>query len=550
MSKLRNRWAGLVVASLAISLIIIDGTILNTIFPSIINSLNLNSTDVQWTQESYVVVFASLLLVWGSLADRFGRRFILLLGLGVFIAASVRAGFAPDATTLVVARAFQGLGGAMVLPTTLSLVNANFSGKERGIAFAVWGSTIGGMVAVGPVLGGWLATHLSWNWAFLVNVPIGLLLIFGILIFIPESKDFEEKRSIDFGGAAVSAIFFGALVFTLIEGRLYGWIMASQTHVFRIGDFTWPITGFSVVAISIVVTLISGAAFVLIERNRAKLDKHVILDFALLKIGSFRNGSIAALIVSMGEFGLIFVIPLWLQNLLGLSPISTGLALLWLAGGSFLAAIVAGLISNRFKPMAMVQLGLILEVIGVIGIAVFASNAGGWTTIAAPLLVYGIGVGLATAQLTNVIMVDIPEAKVGQASGMQSSARQIGSALGIAVLGSIFFGGIQSSIESRVFHAPSLSSIAETPRMSFAQYPSILTSETSGAILSQLDALLVKQNVPTEIAVDVKKASMAGFEDGVRGTAGWAALFLGLGLLSTLNLTRRRKVEQVIDSEI
>jgi MFS family permease len=146
MSQVRNRWIGLVFIAMGISLVIIDGTIVNTIFPSIIDALKLTSTQVQWVQESYVLVFASLLLVWGSLADRVGRKLVLIVGIAIFVASSVWAGYSTDASSMIAARVLQGIGGSMVLPTTLSLVNANFQGKERGIAFAVWGATIGGMV--------------------------------------------------------------------------------------------------------------------------------------------------------------------------------------------------------------------------------------------------------------------------------------------------------------------------------------------------------------------------------------------------------------------
>ena len=252
MPKTRNRWIGLVFISMAISLVIIDGTIVNTIFPDIINDLMLTSSQVQWVQESYVLVFASLLLIWGSLADRIGRRRLLVIGLVIFTGASIWAGFSTDATTMILARIVQGIGGAMVLPTTLSLVNANFHGKDRGIAFAIWGSTIGGMVAIGPVLGGWLATDFSWRWAFNINAPLGLIVVIGLLIWVAESKQEQRSGGIDIVGAVLSFFMFMTLVFGLIEGRVYGWWQASEKNVFSIGDFSWPTTGISIIPISLI----------------------------------------------------------------------------------------------------------------------------------------------------------------------------------------------------------------------------------------------------------------------------------------------------------
>ncbi len=542
MQNTRNRWIGLVFISLAISLVIIDGTIVNTIFPSIIEDLGLTSTEVQWVQESYVLVFASLLLVWGSLADRIGRRKVLVIGLVTFVLASVWAGFSQDAAQMIMARVAQGVGGAMVLPTTLSLVNANFQGRERGIAFAVWGSTIGGMVAVGPVLGGWLATDFDWRWAFNINLPLGLLVIAGLLYWIGESKQEHREGGIDYVGAGISVVMFATLVFGLIEGRVYGWWQASTTNVFTIGDFSWPTEGLSIIPVSLGISLVFFVLFALWEKARERAHKNVLLDLDLFKIGSFRNGSIAALIISMGEFGLLFAIPLWLQNVLGLSAISSGLVLLWLAGGSFLASGIGGAMSGKLSATNAVRIGVALELIGIAGIALFGTIEGGWLSVAAWLMIYGMGIGLATAQLTGVIMVDVPNEKIGQASGSQSTVRQIGSALGIAVLGTILFTSTQVASEQNLREVPLIASIDAAAQTELVEELTDQVVDSAGAALPYVEAGMIQAGLPPQAAADIQAAANQGFTTGVQAT-GWAAAgFMALGFASTFAMgTKRRK---------
>ncbi len=551
MTKTRNRWIGLVFISMAISLVIIDGTIVNTIFPAIIKDLALTSTEVQWVQESYVLVFASMLLVWGSIADRFGRRRMLIIGLVIFVLASVWAGVTDSAEAMILARIVQGLGGAMVLPTTLSLVNANFQGKERGIAFAVWGATIGGMVAVGPVLGGWLTTVEwkfdigsvvveTWRWAFAINLPLGVIVVAGLLYFINESKQEQRAGGIDLVGAVISVFMFGTLVFALIEGRVYGWWQQTD-NVFSIGSFTWPTNTVSVIPFSLALSIIFFVLFVFWERAREKANKNVLLDLRLFNVASFRNGSIAALIISMGEFGLLFAIPLWLQNVDGLNALSSGLVLLWLAGGAFLASAVGGAMSGKVTAVTAVRIGVALELVGVLGIAMAASTMTGWQGIAGYLFVYGLGVGLATAQLTGVIMVDVPMDKIGQASGSQSTVRQIGSALGIAVLGTTLFTSTQAATANNISELSAFQGVPTAQVELASQNIADSVVESAGAIIPVLDDIYMAQGMPENLATDFKMAAENGFTEGVK-TTGWvAAGFLALGLLSTFNLSSRRK---------
>ena len=551
MTKTRNRWLGLLFISMAISLVIIDGTIVNTIFPAIIKDLSLTSTEIQWVQESYILVFASMLLVWGSIADRFGRRRMLILGLTIFIFASVWAGITDSAEAMILARVVQGLGGAMVLPTTLSLVNANFQGKDRGIAFAVWGATIGGMVAVGPVVGGWLTTVdwrveigavlvETWRWAFAVNLPLGILVIAGLLIFVTESKQAQRAGGIDFVGAFISVIMFGTLVFALIEGRIYGWWQQTD-KVFSLGNFVWPENTISVIPVALAISTIFFVLFVFWEKAREKANKNVLLDLQLFRIASFRNGSIAALIISMGEFGLLFAIPLWLQNVDGLNALSSGLVLLWLAGGAFLASAIGGALSGKVSAVTAVRIGVALELVGVAGIAMAASAMDGWQGIAGYLFIYGLGVGLATAQLTGVIMVDVPMDNIGQASGSQSTVRQIGSALGIAVLGTTLFTSTQLATAENISSLSAFQGVPAAQVEIASQNIADSVVESAGAIIPVLDDIYMAQGMPENLATDFKMAAENGFTEGVK-TTGWvAAAFLAVGLVSTFNLSSRRK---------
>jgi len=513
----RARWIGLLFISIAVALIIVDSTIINVAIPSIVADLDITSTQVQWVQESYTLVFAALLLVFGALADRYGRRRILLTGVVVFASASVLAAFASSGDLLIGSRVIQGVGGAMVLPTTLSIINATFRGRDRAIAFAIWGSTIGGMVAVGPLLGGWLTTYYSWRWAFGINVPLGIIIIVGVLLYVIESKDAGEPQRIDVVGAILSVVTSASLVFGLIEGRTFGWWTTNDAPT--IGTWTWPFD-LSPIPLVFLVTIVSGIAFVRWGIRRQRAGQSTLLAFGLFRIASFRNGNIAALIVSLGEFGIILSLPLWLQNVLGYTALQTGFVLLALAIGSFVASGVAGAFGNRVSPETIVRVGLIAEIVGVVGLGVAISPEATWLSIVPFLFVYGLGVGLATAQLTSVVLKDVPAAHSGQGSGTSSTARQIGSALGIAVLGTVLFTSVGTSLDAK---------LSDLPAESRSQIVATVV-DSAGAAIPSLDAQ----------GADIADAARAAFSEGTRYSAFAAAGFLVVGLLATLRLSARR----------
>ena len=511
MASDRRRWIGLVVISVAVALIIVDSTIVNVAIPSVIHDLSITSTQVQWVQESYTLVFAALLLVFGTLADRFGRRRLLLIGVTIFALASVAAALAPNGELLIGSRVVQGIGGAMILPTTLSLINATFRGRERGIAFAVWGSTIGGMAAVGPLLGGWLTTYFSWRWAFGINLPLGVLIVIGALVFVTPSKSTEAVR-VDLIGAALSVVLFGSLVFGLIEGRTYGWWFSDTPPSFWTFDI-------SPIPFAFLLSIIAATLFIARGLRRARQGKSTMIAFGLFRIASFRNGNIAAMIVSLGEFGIILSLPLWLQNVLGYDALQTGFVLLALAGGSFMASGFAGAFGSRFAPVWVVRVGIAAEVVGLLIIALVISTGTPWYAIAGGLLVYGFGVGLATAQLTGVVLADVPVEQSGQASGTQSTSRQVGSALGIAILGTILFSALGGQLAAKLPDS--------IPADTRDQIVSAVV-DSAGSAISGLEA----QNP------DAAALAKQAFSEATQASAFSAAGFLALGLLATISLGR------------
>ncbi|WP_438853292.1 DHA2 family efflux MFS transporter permease subunit [Agromyces sp. M3QZ16-3] len=520
----RERWIGLVVISVAVALIIVDSTIVNVAIPAIVDDIGISSTEVQWVQESYTLVFAAFLLLFGALADRYGRRLVLVLGIAVFAASSIAAALADSGSALILARLVQGLGGAAILPTTLSLINANFQGRERGIAFAVWGSTIGGMAAVGPLLGGWLTTEFSWRWAFGINIPLGVVIIIGVLLFVPESRA-EHDRPIDWVGALISVVASGSIVFGLIEGRTYGWWNVDQPPT--IGDWTWP-WELSPIPVAFAVGILFVAIFIARSRIRHRAGKPVLLTPDLFGIRSFRNGNVAAGIVSLGEFGIILALPLWLQNALGYTALQTGWVLVALAGGSFLASGLASALIARFSALISVRAGIIAEILGLVLIGLVISVDTPWWAICGGLFVYGFGVGLATAQLTNVVLQDVPVARSGEAAGTQSTSRQLGSALGVAILGTLLFTSLELDLQSRLDGAPGAEQVVAA------------VVDSAGAAIPGIES-------QSAAAADAARASLSAATSYV---AYAAAGFLGIGLLATLGLGAggRRTSAEPVDS--
>ncbi|WP_249359213.1 MFS transporter [Nocardia cyriacigeorgica] len=403
----------------------------------------------------------------------------------------------------------------MILPTSLALLNATFTGKARGQAFAVWGSTIGAAAALGPLLGGWLAEHVSWRWAFGINVPLAVVIVVGVMLCMERSPKVPGR--LDVIGSALSILGLGLLAFGLIEGRTYGWITTKKP--LEIGGFSWD-SGPSPVLVALVVSVVALAAFVgrqVLLRRAGDADK-ALMDLGLFKLASFRNGNIATLIIGLGEFGIVAVLPLWLQFTLGYSAVQSGLALVPIAIGSFIASGASfGLADKNVSPVNLVRLGLAFEVVGLGLLALIASPDSSWWAPALVLMLYGVGVGFATAQVTNVVLADVPENDNGQASGIQSAFRQLGSALGIAVLTTVFFTTLGSQITEHLT-ADGMSSVQ-------AEEHADTITNSAGAAIEGYAA-----QPQTQPIAEIGQVAMT---DGIELGGYLAAGFVLLGLIAT-----------------
>ena len=515
----KKRWVALVFLALGVAMIILDATVVNVAIPTMVTDLNLTINDAEWINAAYSLTFASLLIFFGRLADRFGRKLLFIVGVVTFMVSSALVAASDSSLTLIGARSLQGIGAAMILPASLSVINSVFVGKSRAVAFAVWGGTIGGMAALGPLVGGWLTEYASWHWAFLINIPIGIIVVIGVLAVVPETRGVTDRKGFDIPGTVLITLGLLGIVFAVIEGQRYGWI--TPIAEFKIGSWVWPLQSVSIVLVSGILGVIAVLAMLIVEKRRLAADKVVLVDLRLFRIKSFGAGNGVALVVSLGEFGLLFAIPLFLQATRGYNALETGVILLALALGSFVASGLGAPLSQRMGPVRVLRLGMLLEVIGIAGLGfVISTEITGWG-MAPWLFIYGMGVGFATAQLTGVILSEVPITESGQASAVQSTSRQVGAAIGTAIIGTTLLIGLGSTaghLEDKGIPAAQAQQVSDAVASSAGQAIPSLASQPDGDVL--------------------EAGAAEGFVTAIKSVALVAGIMVFLGLLLSFMLPK------------
>jgi EmrB/QacA subfamily drug resistance transporter len=420
---LERKWWTLIVVCAAIFMLLLDITIVNVALPPIARSLHAGFTDLQWVIDAYALTLATFVLNAGSLSDLLGRKRVFVGGVLLFTAASALCGAATSPLFLILARAGQGVGGAIMFATSLALLSQEFHGRERGTAFGIWGATTGVAVAVGPLVGGALTTWLSWRWIFFVNIPIGAASTLVAAVQLRETRD-EEHGGIDWLGLVTLSGALFMFVFALLRGNEKGWSSGLILGMLASGALLL-------------------AAFLLLEWR----GQTPMLELALFRRPAFTGAQITAFALSSAVFSLFLYLTLYLQNFLGYSPIQTGLRFLPITLLAFVCAAVSGKLSGFAPVRVLLAAGLALCAGGLAllhGLTVHS----GWTALLPGFILMGAGVGTTNPALASTAIGVVPPRQAGMASGTNNTFRQVGIATGIAAYGALFEHHIRSSLHA------------------------------------------------------------------------------------------------------
>jgi EmrB/QacA subfamily drug resistance transporter len=417
-----RKWWTLAAVSFGLFMIMLDNTIVNVALPSIERSLDLKISELEWVVTGYALTFGALMLTGGKLADLLGRRLIFVAGLAIFTLSSLGCGLAGSASVLIAARVVQGIGAALMNPSTLSIITVTFPPRQRGTAIGIWAGVSALALAIGPLVGGVITERINWNWIFYINVPVGVLGILAAFAFIDESRDTSHEQRPDLPGLVTSALGLFSLSYALIEANNYGWTSGRILAAF-------------------VVAAVALAAFVLLELHQR---------LPMLELGLFRNRGFAGansvmLLVGLAMFGVFFYVSLYVQQVLGYSPTQAGASFLPWTVLIILIAPQAGRISDRVGPRPLVASGMIVLAGSLLWFAHLGVHESFWSLLPGMLL-GGVGMGIAMAPVTAAAMSSVRADKAGVGSAVLNSMRQVGGSLGIAIMGAIVASGVSSSL--------------------------------------------------------------------------------------------------------
>jgi EmrB/QacA subfamily drug resistance transporter len=471
-----KRWWTLLILSTALLVISLDNTILNVALPTIERELDAGSGQLQWVVDSYTLVFAGLLLTMGALGDRFSRRGALVSGLVIFGGASLASAFADSADMLIASRALMGIGGALIMPTTLSILTNVFPAEERPKAIGIWAAVAGIGVGVGPAAGGFLLEQFNWTAVFLINVPIVAAALAATPKLVPDSRDPKQPR-LDPAGALLSTVGLGILTAAIIEAPERGW-----TSGIILGGFT---------AAAAVL-----AAFVIWELRTAS----PMLDMRLFRIRRFSGASFSIALVFFALFGTIYFLTQYLQGVLDYTPLQAGVRMLPVAAGLIVGGPMSAKLAGRFGTKPVVATGLTV-VAAALFLLTGAETDSGYGLVATSLVLLGLGMGATMAPATESIMSSVPQGNAGVGSAMNDTVRLVGGTLGVAILGSLLSSGYGADMEPAVKSLPQPAADAATDSRGHARVVADQIGGSAGQALSNAAEAAFTSAMSTSLTV-------------------------------------------------
>ncbi len=519
-----RKWGGLLVLSLALAIIIIDTTLLNVSLGNIIRDLHTDIQSLQWVITAYALVLAAFTITGGRLGDLFGRKKMFMIGAIIFAAGSFLASISHTLTPLLLGESIiEGFGAALMMPATASLLVSNFSGRDRAIAFGVWGGVASASAALGPILGGFLTTHYSWRWGFRINIFVTAILLVGATFLVKEAREKMKKIELDWIGVILSSIGLLAVVFGVIESETYGWLKAKEALV--IAGHTYNTGNISIVLPVIVLGLLILAAFVWWEMRLEARGHTPLVSMKLFAYKQFTSGTITTGVLGLSQTGIFFTFPIFFQAVKGLDAFHTGIALLPMPIGIFLFAAISAALTGKIRAKRIIQAGFVVSGIGVILLHQALTPGVSLWALAPGLLFYGFGFGLIMPQISNLTLSAIPVAQSGEASGVNNTIRQLGATLGSAIMGAILLTGLATNLTTGIRES------AVIPAQAKEQIATAVSKQTSNVEFG--GGAHLNQSIPAKVSDEIMTISHKATTDANKSVMAYSLLFTVMGLIAT-----------------
>jgi EmrB/QacA subfamily drug resistance transporter len=452
-----RRWWALAALVLTMLVIGFDGTILNVALPTLSTELGANNSQLQWIVDAYTVTFAAAMLPAGLLGDKYGRKRLLVIGLVLFVGASLAGTLVSSANVLIAIRAVMGVGGAILMPLSMGVLPSIFPPHERGRAVAIWAASTMLAMPLGPIIGGWLLQHFWWGSIFFINVPTTALALVAVLVLLPESRNPSAGR-LDLTGAAFGVVGLAAFIFGVIEAPSWGW-----------GNGR------------VLAALVGGVALLVALVWWERHVREPMIDLSLFGDRNFSIGTVAGTFVSFALFGAMFVLPQYFQDVLGSDPMGTGLRLLPMIGGMFVAAMLSNRLVPRLGARVVITGGLLVLAAGLL-LGAGTATTDGFGFAAIWLVVTGLGTGFSLIPAMSAVVVTLPPARAGVGSSVVMTLRQTGAALGVAALGSM----LASAYASRVTTTGLATTLAHAARQSVGGGVAVATRLHDSSLLASV----------------------------------------------------------------